>query len=186
MLLAGQKSGEFYGIDAGTGARLWKITTGPGGILGGIEWGFATDGTAAYVSLSSALEKKAGEAGGLMAVNVTDGKTRWFVPPPQNTCVDRPGCNTAQPAAVSAMPGVVFSGSVDGHIRGYDSSTGKVIWDFDTRGDFGSVNGVPARGGAMNGPGPTIAGGMLFLSSGYGAFGFMPGNAVMAFSVDGK
>ena len=186
MLLAGQKSGELYGIDAESGTRLWKMTTGPGGILGGIEWGFATDGTAAYVSLSSALEKKAGEAGGLMAVNVTDGKTRWFAPPPKDSCIDRPGCNTAQPAAVSAIAGVVFSGSVDGHIRGYDSSTGIVIWDFDTRGDFGSVNGVPARGGAMNGPGATIAGGMLFLSSGYGAFGFMPGNAVMAFSVDGK
>ena len=186
MLIAGQKSGELYGFDADTGEQIWKIKTGPGGILGGIEWGFATDGTAAYVSLSSALEKKAGEAGGLMAVNVADGKTRWFVPPVQNSCADRAGCNTGQPAAVSAIPGVVFSGSLDGHIRGYAANTGQVIWDFDTHGDVETVNGVPARGGAMNGPGPTVAGGMLFLSSGYAGFGFMPGNVVMAFSVDGK
>ncbi|HSD73600.1 MAG TPA: hypothetical protein VLB75_02455, partial [Steroidobacteraceae bacterium] len=98
----------------------------------------------------------------------------------------RAGCNTGQPAAVSAIPGVVFSGSLDGHIRGYAASTGQVIWDFDTHGDVETVNGVPARGGAMNGPGPTVAGGMLFLSSGYAGFGFMPGNVVMAFSVDGK
>ena len=186
MVLAGQKSGELYGLDAEAGAQLWKIKTGPGGILGGIEWGFATDGTAAYVSLSSALEKKAGEAGGLMAVNVADGRTRWFAAPAQNTCADRPGCTTAQPAAVSAIAGVVFSGSLDGHIRGYETGAGKVIWDFDTHGDIATVNGVPARGGAINGPGPTVAGGMLFLTSGYGAFSFMPGNALLAFSVDGK
>jgi polyvinyl alcohol dehydrogenase (cytochrome) len=186
LLLAGQKSGELYGIDADAGRELWKIKTGPGGILGGIEWGFATDGSSAYVSLSNALEKKAGEAGGLMAVDVTDGKTRWLVPPPQDSCTDRPGCNTGQPAAVTAITGVVFSGSLDGHVRGHEASTGKVIWDFDTHGDIATVNGVPARGGAMNGPGPTVAGGMLFLTSGYAGFGFMPGNAVMAFSVDGK
>jgi len=45
---------------------------------------------------------------------------------------------------------------------------------------------VTANGGGLNGPGATIAGGMLFVSSGYGSIGFMPGNVLLAFSVDGR
>ena len=138
------------------------------------------------MSLSGAFEKKAGEAGGLLAVSVADGKTRWSAPPAGNTCGGRPGCSTAQPAAVTVIPGVVFSGSLDGHLRGYETETGRVIWDLDTAREFETVNGVPARGGSLNGPGATVAGGMLFVSSGYGSLGFMPGNVLLAFSVDGR
>ena len=49
-----------------------------------------------------------------------------------------------------------------------------------------AVNGVPGRGGSLNGPGPTIAAGMLYVSSGYSALGYMPGNVLLAFSVDGR
>lgn len=186
VLLAGQKSGTMYGVNPESGEILWKTQAGEGGVLGGIEWGFASDGAVAYASLSGAFEKKAGEAGGLVAVNVIDGKTRWTAPPTGNTCSGRDGCNTAQPAAVSAIPGVVFSGSLDGHLRAYDSSTGRAIWDVDTARDFMTVNGVTAKGGSMNGPGATVAGGMLFVSSGYGSLGFMPGNVMLAFSIDGR
>jgi polyvinyl alcohol dehydrogenase (cytochrome) len=61
-----------------------------------------------------------------------------------------------------------------------------MIWDISTLDEFETVNGVQARGGSMNGPGATVAGGMLFVSSGYGSLGFMPGNVMLAFSVDGK
>ena len=84
------------------------------------------------------------------------------------------------------MPGVVFSGALDGHLRAYDAASGKVIWDVDTTGAHTTVNGVAANGGGLNGPGATIAGGMLFVSSGYGSIGFMPGNVLLAFSVDGR
>jgi len=47
------------------------------------------------------------------------------------------------------------------------------------------MNGVPARGGSLNGPGATVAGGMVYVSSGY-TLGFMPGNVLLAFSVDGQ
>jgi polyvinyl alcohol dehydrogenase (cytochrome) len=186
VLLAGQKSGALHGLDPESGEILWKTQAGEGGVLGGIEWGFATDGTMAFVSLSGAFEKKAGEAGGLVAANVADGKVRWSAPPPGDTCGGRAGCTTAQPAAVSAIPGVVFSGSMDGHLRAYESGTGKVVWDVDTAREFETVNGVPARGGSFNGPGATVAAGMLFVSSGYGSLGFMPGNVLLAFSVDGR
>jgi polyvinyl alcohol dehydrogenase (cytochrome) len=186
VLVAGQKSGHMYGVDPETGEIIWKTQAGEGGVLGGIEWGMATDGSVAFAALSSAFEKKAGEAGGLVAVNIADGKTRWSAPPPSNSCGDRVGCNTAQPAAVTAIPGVVFSGSLDGHLRAYESETGQVIWDLDTRREFNTVNGVAARGGSLNGPGASVAGGMLFVSSGYGSLGFMEGNALLAFSVDGQ
>jgi polyvinyl alcohol dehydrogenase (cytochrome) len=186
VLLAGQKSGAMYGINPDTGEVLWKTQAGDGGVLGGIEWGFATDGTTAYVALSNAFEKKPGEAGGLLALNVADGSRRWAAPPAADSCGGRPGCNTAQPAAVSSIPGVVFSGSLDGHFRAYDSGSGKVLLDVNTTDEYDTVNGVPARGGSLNGPGATIVGGMVFVNSGYSTIGFMPGNVLLAFSVDGK
>jgi polyvinyl alcohol dehydrogenase (cytochrome) len=186
VIVAGQKSGELHGINPDTGEQLWKTRVGQGGVLGGIEWGFSVDGATAYVSLSNALEKKPGEAGGMVAVDIADGKPRWTIPPSPDTCNARRGCNTGQPAAVSSIPGVVFSGSLDGHLRAYDSKTGNVLWDVNTVNEYDTVNRVPARGGSMNGPGATIVGGMLFVNSGYGSLGFMPGNVVLAFSIDGK
>jgi len=186
LLLAGQKSGAMFGLNPDTGEVLWKTQVGEGGVLGGIEWGFATDGSVAYASLSSAFEKQPGQAGGLVAVNVADGSTRWAAPPAANTCAGRQGCNTAQPAAVSSIPGVVFSGSLDGHLRAYDSGNGKVLLDVNTINEYDTVNNVPARGGSINGPGATIANGMVFVNSGYSSIGFMPGNVLLAFSVDGK
>ena len=108
----------------------------------------------------------------------------WEAAPSQTSCENRTGCNTAQPSAVSAIPGVVFSGSLDGHLRAYDAATGEVIWDFDTVRAYDTVNDVPAIGGAFNGPGASVAGGMLFVSPGYGSFGLMPGNVLLAFGVD--
>ncbi len=105
VLLAGQKSGVMHGINPESGELLWKTRAGDGGLIGGIAWGFATDGSVAYISLSNALEKKPGEAGGLVAVDVLDGKVRWSLPPHEDTCGGRTGCNTGQPAAVSRHSG---------------------------------------------------------------------------------
>ena len=97
----------------------------------------------------------------------------------------RARCSPAQSAAVSAIPGVVFSGSVDGHLRAYSTTNGAIVWDFDTVRTYKTVNGVPARGGSLNVAGPAISGGTLFVNSGYVQNG-MPGNVLLAFSVDGK
>jgi polyvinyl alcohol dehydrogenase (cytochrome) len=84
------------------------------------------------------------------------------------------------------IPGAVFSGAVDGRLRAYSTSDGKVLWEFDTEQEFTGVNGAKGKGGAMDGAGPTISGGMLFVGSGYGIWGGMPGNVLLAFSIDGK
>ena len=186
ILLAGQKSGWLYGMDPTNGEIRWQTRLAQGGIVGGIEWGFAADEHAAYVALSDAWEKGAGEAGGIAAVRIADGVTEWEVPPVSGSCDGIERCNSGQLAAVSAMPGVAFSGSLDGHLRAYATETGDVLWDYDTRRDFKTVNGVEARGGSLNGPGATIADGMIYTVSGYGLWNlWMPGNVLLAFSVDG-
>jgi polyvinyl alcohol dehydrogenase (cytochrome) len=81
------------------------------------------------------------------------------------------------------MPGVVFSGAVDGHLRAFSTADGRVLWDFDTARDFATVNGVPGRGGSLDGAGPVIASGMLYTTSGYSRNGGMPGNVLLAFGL---
>ncbi|HEY1757001.1 MAG TPA: PQQ-binding-like beta-propeller repeat protein [Bryobacteraceae bacterium] len=194
-LIAGQKSGVVHALDPDNqGEVLWQTRIGKGGSLGGIQWGSAADYDNVYVALadvgrirltysqSTDADPKAG--GGMFALRLTDGKQVWYTPP--GVCGDRPRCSPAQSAAVSAMPGVAFSGSVDGHIRAYAMTDGKIIWDFDTIREYKTVNGVAGHGGSLDGPGPAIGGGMLFLNSGYPTGGGTPGNVLLAFSVDGK
>ena len=121
----------------------------------------------------------------MFALRLSDGKQIWQTAPAPCPA-DRLHCSPAQSAAVSAIPGVAFSGSVDGHLRGYSTADGKVIWDFDTERSWDTVNKVPGFGGSMDGAGPAIAGGMLYVSSGYASAGGAPGNVLLAFSVDGK
>ena len=74
-------------------------------------------------------------------------------------------------------------GAADGMMRAYDARDGQGLWEFAMARDFETVNGIKARGGSINGPGATIAGGMVFTTSGYGSFGQMAGNVLLAFGV---
>ncbi len=121
------------------------------------------------------------KGGGLHAYELATGKEVWSAKPPE--CGDRKHCSPAQSAAVTAIAGAVFSGSVDGHLRAYSSSTGEVLWDFDTAREYDAVNGAKAHGGSIDGPGPVIVNGMLYVNSGYGQWGGMPGNVLLAFSI---
>ncbi len=181
VLVIGQKSGVAYGMDPDRkGAVIWKYRAGQGGALGGIEWGSAADERVMYVPVSDVLSA---EAGGLHAIGIGSGERIWHTPAPPLACKGGLGCSGAQSAAISVMPGVVFSGSVDGHIRAYDTGDGRIIWDFDTARDFDTVNGVRASGGSIDGPGPVVAGGMLYTGSGYGRWRGRPGNVLLAFAV---
>jgi polyvinyl alcohol dehydrogenase (cytochrome) len=84
---------------------------------------------------------------------------------------------------VTGIPGVVFSAALDAHLRAYSTANGKIIWDYDTARDFKTVNGIPGKGGAMDVGGPVVAGGMLFVLSGNAQRSGMPGNVLVAFSV---
>lgn len=195
-LVVGQKSGLLYALDPDQkGKILWQARLGRGGVLGGLQWGSAVEEDRVYTPLSDLRFSAAvtwggkyqpdpSQGGGLFAYQISTGERLWHTPPPP--CGDRRPCSPAQSAAVSAIPGAVFSGSLDAHLRAYSGRDGKIIWDFDTNRDFETVNGAPAHGGAIDGPGPTIAGGRLFVASGYAQWGALPGNVLLAFSVDGK
>ncbi|MCW5633609.1 MAG: PQQ-binding-like beta-propeller repeat protein [Rubrivivax sp.] len=51
---AGEKSGIFWALDPDTGGLVWSTKVGPGGILGGMQWGSATDGRLIYTANSNA------------------------------------------------------------------------------------------------------------------------------------
>jgi polyvinyl alcohol dehydrogenase (cytochrome) len=200
-LVIAQKSGMVHALDPDqNGMLLWQTRAGEGSALGGSQWGSASDGEKVYVAISdigigtrpdataplgfrSVLDPNKG--GGLHALDLKSGKIIWSAKP--SLCVEgRTNCSPAQSAAVSAIPGVVFSGSIDGHLRAYSTATGGVIWDVDTAREFDTVNGKPARGGSMDVAGPAVVNGTIFVNSGYGQWGGMPGNVLLAFSVDGK
>ena len=182
LIVIGQKSGLGYALDPDNeGAIVWQYRAGRGGILGGIEWGSAVDGERAYFAVSDATHP---QPGGLHAVTLATGAPAWTAAPPPVACGAGRGCNAAQSAALTAIPGVVFSGSFDGALRAYSTATGEVIWSFDSNRTFTAVNGVPAAGASIGGPGPAVAGGMVFVNSGYGAFQGRAGNVLLAFGVD--
>jgi polyvinyl alcohol dehydrogenase (cytochrome) len=190
VLLAGQKSGVVYALDPDDGGKeLWQLRVGAGGGLGGIEWGMAADSTNLYAaisdvpsSLSPVPPGSAGPpAGGLSAIDIRTGKLAWKTMPPKPACEGQPGCSAGQLAAVTVIPGVVFSGSMDGHLRAYSTKDGSILWDFDTVPVVPTVNGVKAHGGSMSGSGPTVSGRMLFVTSGFTGTAGMPGNLLLGF-----
>jgi polyvinyl alcohol dehydrogenase (cytochrome) len=181
-IIVGQKSGIAWALDpAKRGEVIWQYRAGAGGALGGIEWGSAVDAEHAYFAVSDILGPT---PGGLHAVSLRSGARVWYAPPQPPSCNAAPRCNAAQAAAISVIPGVVFSGSNDGTLRAYSTLNGTILWDSDTNRDFETVNGVAAKGASMLGPGPVIVDGMLFVSSGYGAFGGRAGNVLLAYGVE--
>ena len=183
LIVAGQKSGVAYALDPDRkGAQVWRYRAGGGSGLGGIQWGIAADTERAYFPV---VELYAPEPGGLHAVGLTDGVQAWLAPPQPPVCgMPSRACSSAQFSAITVIPGVVFSPSNDGAVRAYSTKDGAILWSFDTNRDFPTVNKVKARGGSMNGPAPVVAGGMVYVSSGYGTFGLRPGNVLLAFGTE--
>jgi polyvinyl alcohol dehydrogenase (cytochrome) len=199
VLLVGQKSGMAYGLDPDRqGQILWQARVGEGGAIGGIEWGPATDGRNIYIALSDVryqvslvagkgdrvFELDRTKGGGIFAFSADNGERIWHTAPPG--CGDRKPCSPAQSAAVTGIPGAVFSGSLDGHLRAYSTATGKIVWDYDTMREFQTVNGLPGHGGALDVGGAVVAGGMVFATSGSAQRNGLPGNVLLGFAVSGR
>ena len=185
IIVAPQKSGVIFGLDPDQrGKVLWKTRVGAGGAqFGGFVWGSASEGNIAYAAFGENPQGTAG-APGLFAVNITNGQA--LRTPPSATIASGPA--PLAPEALTAIPGALFSGSLNGHLRAYSTKTGEIVWDYDALHDFDTVNNVPAKGGSFNGGGVAVAHGMVVVNSGFG-FGngpTKPGNVLMAFSVDGK
>ena len=198
ILLAGQNSGVVYGLDPDHGGEiLWQTrigaappaagspaasSVGPpdvaGADSGGIAWGMAIDHRSLYVALSGKLAQPDNATGSLWALDPKTGIPRWHTPAPAPACSWSEGsCSHGQSQAVTVIPGSVFSGSLDGHLRIYSTIDGKILWDFDTAKGFQTQNGVHASGGPLDQGGATIVNGSVYINS---------GNTLLAFSVDGK
>lgn len=183
LLLAGQKSGMLYALDPDkNGEIVWEQRLSPGGLLGGIEWGFTADEQLAYVPISDVWENSGDpqKAGGVRAINIASGKVVWKAESPALDCLDKVGCNAGQPQAATLIPGILFAGSMDGYMRAYDPKDGKILWKYDTKRNYDAVNKIPTNGGSLNGAGVTVVDGWVYFTSGYG-FNGMPGNVLLAF-----
>lgn len=180
LIVIGQKSGIGWALDPDRqGASVWQYRAARGSALGGMEFGSALDAERAYFPVADSNQATAGE---LHAVSLATGERAWVAMPQPLKCGERArGCTPALLAAITVVPGVVFAGSQDGGVRAYSTKDGALLWDYDTNRAFETVNGVAARGASINGPGPIVVGGMLFINSGYGALGGRPGNVLLAF-----
>jgi len=182
IIVATQKSGVAYGLDPDQrGKILWKTRVGAGGAMfGGFLWGAAIADNTLFAAFGENAQGKGDP--GLYSLNISDGKP--VLNPPAATGPNGPA--PILPQALTAIPGAVFSGSLGGHLRAYNSKTGAILWDYDAMHDFDTVNQVAAKGGSFNGGGPAVAHGMVVVNSGFGFGGAKPGNVLLAFTVDGK
>jgi polyvinyl alcohol dehydrogenase (cytochrome) len=189
LIVFGTKPGDILALDADKeGEQVWRTNPesesstnvspsseglspdgrSPNGIgLRGAVWGGALDDRYAYVGSS---------VGGAAAVQVADGKRKWFTP--LNSTAEN---KVTHSAAVTVIPGVLFVAGSDGRLWALSTSDGKALWTFDTARAFDTVNAVPAHGGSIVSAGPTVAGGMLLVGSGYGVVSDSPGNVLLAF-----
>ena len=180
LLVVPQKSGLIYALDPNNqGKVVWQYRAGPGSPVGGV-WGSAVGDGLAYAAVGGYIFT---EGGGIHAVDLETGEQSWYTPPQDLLCAEGPGCSATQSAAVTAIPGAVFSGSADGGMRVYSAESGDVLWVFNANRSFDTINGVEASGASFDGPGPVIAGGMMYMLSGSAGFVGRPGNVLLAFAI---
>ncbi len=197
ILVAISKADEVFGFDPDQNGKLvWRQKTGPGSRTAGV-WGLAVDATHLFVGGADVRPQPGVAVGGVTSLDVATGKIDWYTPAPPAVCGwgDAPSqlafannavsCSPAQPGAVATIPGVLFSGSVDGHMRAFSSIDGKPLWDFDTGQTFKAVNAPSATGGSISNGAEAVANGILYVNSGSAGV-HQPGNALIAFTVDGK
>lgn len=187
MLVAGQKSGDVWGLDPDDGAVKWHVKVGRGGNQGGMNFGMAAEGRTVFVPISDMDDRvlpPQDARPGLYAVDAFTGARKWAVPADDVCAARGEDCDPGISQAVTAMPGVIFAGHLDGRFRAYDSATGNVTWEFDAWREFDTLSGETARGGSFSGAsGPVIVDGMVYASSGYGIYFHMAGNVLLAFGL---
>jgi polyvinyl alcohol dehydrogenase (cytochrome) len=199
VLLAGHKNGTVFGLDPDEqGAERWSVKTGRGSIQGGVHFGMAASADTLYVPINDMNDTHNGDVldpaaarPGVHAVDIATGKVRWSqvrTSEEHNKVCPGTGdqsavfCDPGVSAAITAMPGAVFAGHLDGYVRAYSESDGRVLWEFNTRRSVKSINGLEAKGGGMSGGGPAIGDGYVVVNSGYGLYFHMPGNALLVFA----
>lgn len=186
LLIVSSKSGVTYALDPDQqGKQIWTQRIGEGSRRGGTMWGAAADSETVYVP-NVDTQLGADKAGGLTAIRLDSGQKIWHIMPPVPGCkVKEENCTPGQAAAITLIPGAVFSGSTNGVMRAFSTTDGHILWQFSANGEpITTVNGVPGTGGSINGAGPAVVGGLVFMNSGYGYGGGTPGNVLLVFGVN--
>ena len=189
ILVAGQKSGSVYGLDPDTGKILWSTEVSGGGTQGGIHFGMAADGKTVYVPINDMKNTHDGKVWqnrkpGMHSLDAETGKILWSKITDKECKEIDINCDPGISAAVTAIPGALIAGHLDGNIRIYDKKNGTILWAYNSLKDFESISGTPAYGGSFSGSGPSIRNGYMAINSGYGIYNHMSGNALLLFSVD--
>jgi len=188
LLVVGQKSGMVYALDPDAdGALIWETRAGSGGTMGGIHYGMSSDGEGLFVGVSDLPTNNPYNVGegqpGIHRLDLASGAIEWRNRLP-NVCPETKFlCFQGISAAVSSSPGLVFAGGLDGMLRAFDAESGAILWETNTVQEFGDINGVRGFGGAIEADGPVIAGGSVYVTSGYEKWGEQPGNMLLVYSI---
>lgn len=200
ILLAGQKSGDVYGLDPDRrGAVVWHNRLSDGTPIGGVHWGMSVEGDTLFVPVSDPewpIEKwDYSPRPGVSALDVSTGEIKWQHRAERGCELDLstmdprngrhrepwPECHHAYgfSGAATSLEGAVLAGSLNGSVNAFDSATGELLWKFDTRRPFVTLNGVEAHGGSLDNTSLAVGGGYLVIQSGYSYFNQMPGNVLL-------
>ncbi len=190
-ILSGQKTGVIFAMNPEDGAIKWSRKVGRGSIQGGVHFGMAKDGDVLYVPINDMENARDGKVytepakPGMHALNANTGELLWSTVVEDTCGEDRVFCDPGISAAVTAMPGAVLAGHLDGKVRAYDRDSGEILWEFDTvQTEIKTVTGEIGRGGSMSGgAGPAIGDGHVAINSGYGLYYHEPGDLFIVFGV---
>lgn len=215
LLLAGQKSGEVFALEpepAGyDGEVVWRKRLSQGTTNGGIHWGMGLAGRRLIVPVADPERERAGYVPrpGLYALDARNGSVLWEHPvtrgcdfdPANNPLIGLESMRSGkQPelaetyrcsfyyglsAATTVTPELAFSAGLDGVVRAYDIASGEALWQAETAVPLTADNGIAGHGGAIDVGGQVVAGGWLYVQSGYAMFGQLPGNLLLAYRAAG-
>jgi len=208
VIVAGQKSGTVFALDPDrSGAVIWEQRLSQGTSNGGIHWGVATSGDTVWVTVADPPRRRQGYVPkpGIHALDLGNGEILWsqlverdcVIEPSVTPRVGLVAMQDGEPddpwpecsyyyghsAAPLHANGVVYAGALDGKVRLLDGASGEILRVIDTNREFTTINGIAGHGGAIDLSGVVTDGSYLFIYSGYGMFGQMPGNVLLAYRV---
>lgn len=187
LLLAGQKSGDLWALDPGTGALVWNQRVGEGTALGGNHWGIAINPERTFLTINDPGNMGDNRRPGIYTYFTATGEPSWFYEVESECGAGRSDRirNCERLIGFSATPlsidGAVITAGLDGRLFIFDSNSGEQLFKFDTVQDFTTVNGVEGKGGSIDSHSIAAGSGMVFVGSGYGSFGEVAGNVLLAF-----
>lgn len=178
LVLAADKAGVAYGINAETGSEIWKSVIGPGGTLGGSSWGGTNDGKKyAYYNIINNDHKEwrltpsneVTTSGGWVKIDMWTGAIVWSVRVPEDPL------NPVQELWATGPPTLVndilVTTSVNGHVYLIDTDNGSILWNEHV------ANTIYGGASADNTN-------CIYVGSGYSAsFGLLEDNRVFQFCI---